>query len=152
MKIVSVILLVAFTVACATANKPIEPPPINLDPMPEEPTSEVQPDKSWVVSVESIEDCKDRKGILMSEEKAAGLAQYRVAYPGLRRFCELDRQLWSGKWQISQRLLLESERRREDEQPGWWGRNKGEIAFFGGLIVGAAVTIGIVFGVQEVKQ
>lgn len=152
-KLVACIMLVSFTLfACAGAREPVKPPPVEMDPMPEVPDADVKPEDNWVKSVEEPEDCTGKKGILMSEEKATALAKYRVAYPGLRHFCELDRELWSGKWQISQRLLIEADRKIEDMQPSWWDRNKGTIGFFGGMLVGALTTIAVIYGVVKVEE
>jgi hypothetical protein len=144
-------LMIFLVVGCSSIQKTIDVPRPVLDKMPESP-SQVVPGENWVVSVETPEDCKDRHGILMSEGKAELLAEYRVAYPGLRKFCELDRELWSGKWWISQRLLVEADARIKEMQPGWWDLNKGTISFFGGMLVGAVTTIAVIYGVMKVEQ
>lgn len=151
-KVVAAAVACLFFFACASKMEVIPTPTPTLDALPDAPIGEVQPEKNWVVSVEKPEDVGERKGILMSEEKAALLAKYRVAYPGLRKWAELEQALWSGKWAVTQRLLLESEQQRENDKPGWWERNDFEIGVATGIVLGALATIAIVYGVQEVKQ
>lgn len=151
-KVVAGVTVCAFLMACASAQKPIPMPKAELDSLPEPPPEEVPEGKDWVIAVEESEAVPEGKsGILMSEEKAALLAKYRVKYPEMRRWAKLEQQLWSGKWQITQRLLLESQRELE-KKPGWWDRNKFEVGTAMGFVLGALATIAVVYGVQEVKK
>lgn len=145
-----VMALVGLMTGCTKRIPPQAPVPV-LEPMPEKPAA-VKPEANWVVPVESAQDCQDKKGILMSEDKALSLGEYVVAYDGLRTWCQLERDLWSGKWAISQKELLRADQTIEDMSPTWWDENKGVVLFFTGLALGAAVTISVTYAVTQATE
>lgn len=136
--------------ACGTARKEIVAPTPELEPMPEAPPENVAADKRWVISVEKPEDAT-KKGVLMSAEKAAWLAKYKIKYDDLRTWSGLERELWSGKWAIAQKNLMLADQKIEDLQPGWWDRNKFEVGMGVGILLGALAAIGIMYGVIKTE-
>lgn len=148
--VAALIIPVFLLAACGTAHKEIVTPTPELDPMPEAPPENVAADKRWVIAVEKPEDAI-KKGILMSAEKAAWLAKYKIKYDDLRTWTELERELWSGKWAIERKNLMLADQKIEDMQPGWWDRNKFEVGMATGIILGALAAIGIMYGVIKTE-
>jgi len=90
-------------------------------------------------------------GILMSEAKAMRCAEYKLAYQELRLLYAVDIAAWSTKQQIyvdeldlCQKKIMELTKKTE---PSWWDSKKGVISFFIGVLLGAALTVGVLYSV-----
>ena len=97
-----------------------------------------------------------RSGVLLSPEKAGRAARYVVRYNELRQLYEIDLRTWGRERTIYERHLeaseAETERQRKAAERSWFEKHAPEFAVSIGLVVGSAVTLGILAAVQEVDQ
>jgi hypothetical protein len=94
--------------------------------------------------VEAIEEgaAAPFAGVVVNEARALRDAQFRIAYPGMRERYEADRGVFSAHRLFYETQLAQAEDEVSKLQPSWWDEHKGDLAFVGGFILGAALTAG----------
>lgn len=137
------------------AAKRTLPEPLVAAKLPERPDARPIPAVGdWVIPIEAGETV-ERAGICMSTEKATRAARYVVSYDELRRLYTIDLGTWGRERAIYERHLgaadQEIERARKEAERSWFELHSGSIGMAAGFVVGAAITVGIVAGVEQVK-
>lgn len=160
MRLALVILLMS--VGCATTKaaqpKRTLPSPLVAAQLPERPDAEPIPvGKDWSVSIEAGETVpENRAGVLMSTHKAFRAAKYKVAYDELRSLYVVDLRTWGRERDIYDRHLEAADGEivywKEKAIRSWFERHAGQIGLGGGIIIGAIVTVAIVYAVDQVKE
>lgn len=126
--------------------------------LPERPDAKpISPSADWAKSMEVGDTVPEgRAGVLMSTEKAIRAARYVVVYNELRDLYQIDIRTWGREREIYQRHLDaaddEIERWKKNADRTWWENNVGYIAVGAGLVLGAAITIGILEATQQVIE
>jgi len=90
-------------------------------------------------------------GLLVTEEKAARILRLKAAYDELRSLYESDRTVFKQNRLIYEERIQAANAEIARLAPSWWDDNKGTIGFIGGIVLGAAVTVGISAGVNAAK-
>lgn len=96
--------------------------------------------------------CPAQSGLLISEARALRDAAYRIRYPELRRAFEADRQIWAAQRELYEAQIAADHREIERLQPTWWETHDGEVLTAVGVVVGAVVTVAVVFAVNQVSE
>lgn len=124
-----------------------------LPPRPD--TDPIPAGDAWVVSVEAGETVQ-RSGLCMSDAKAIRSARYVVSYNELRGLYQSDLHTWNRERDIYQRYLADAETEiehwREQSKRTWWERNESRITLVVGVVVGAGMAIGLVYGINQVAS
>ncbi len=120
-----------------------------LPPRPDE--KPIPAGKDWVVPL-AKDKLAPKDGVLISAEKAVRAAKYKERYNEIRSLYDLDRHVWR-----STRVIQEAQRKQanqviKDLTPSWWQRNKGVLGWTSGTVIGAAMTILVVYGVDKVQE
>lgn len=159
--LVRLALAAALCVGCATtksaAPKRTLPEPLAAAKLPERPDAKaIPPSADWAIPVAEGEVVPaGRSGILLSQEKATRAARYLIGYNELRALYEVDLRTWGRERQVYERYVQlaqdEADRQAKLAERSWWERHSPEIALGLGVVVGAAVTVGIVAAVEEVS-
>jgi hypothetical protein len=120
-----------------------------LPPRPDE--KPIPPDKDWVVPL-AKDTPSPKNGVLISPEKAVRAAKYKARYNELRTLAELDKRVWKNRAVIHDEQLGQANRTIKQLTPGWWDKNKGTLGFTTGMVLGAVMTIFVVYGVDQVQE
>jgi hypothetical protein len=155
-KIVAIILIVC--IGCG-ASTPVpqfagigEKQHVESKPLPARPDAEKIPaDKDWVKPL-AAGQCTQQDGILLSPDKSARAKLWQVSYDGLRATYELDRQIWQQHRIVYDERIAQANAEIKRRSPSWWDENKGTLGWAGGFLMGAAVTVAIVYGIDNVRQ
>lgn len=158
-------LVVVFLIACGGVlpTAPTVPNDIRkrveMRELPEDPADIVLPEGyvpgDWLVAYSSAdcqtEGCPDKDGILVSEERAWRDGMYRIKYRELRRFFEADRSVWDIHRELYETRLMLGDQEIQRLQPSWWDNNKFQFGVVGGLALGIATSVGILWATDEVR-
>lgn len=112
-------------------------------------------DGYWVARPDGTREDVDRPGICMSMEKATRAAHYVIGYDELRALYEVDLRTWGRERKVYERYVQlaqdEADRQTKLAERSWWERNSPGLALGFGIVVGAAVTVGIAAAIEEVS-
>ena len=166
MKLAVSCLAILFFLSCgSTTTEEIVwrtlPDPLFLDELPD-PPAEVPPDKRMVLSVSecivegSDPPSKTAPGILMSQEMAMRAARLKVSYDEMRGLYKVDLATMDRERGIYERHLKAADDEiiewRERSRRSWWEKNRGLVGLVGGVVVGAAMTIGIAAAIDQATE
>ena len=79
-------------------------------------------------------------------------AKYKARYNELRTLYDLDRRVWKYSRVIHEEQRGQANQIIKDLTPGWWARTKGTLGFVTGIVIGATMTIFVVYGVDKVQE
>lgn len=99
-----------------------------------------------------VGDVVDKPGVLLSPDKAARAKKWQDGYLNLRLLYETDRQIWQQHRIVYEERTAQANAEIKRLSPSWWDENKGNILWAGGFIMGAASSIAIVYGLDQVRQ
>lgn len=154
---------------CATTKaaepKRTLPSPLVAAKLPDRPDAEpIAPSADWSVSCagylaekgDQEPELVKKPGICMSTEKAIRAARYVVGYNELRGLYVVDLRTWGRERQIYERHLNAADdeivRWKERARRSFWEQYSGQIGLGAGIVVGAVVTITIMYAVKQVKE
>jgi hypothetical protein len=124
-----------------------------LPPRPD--VEPIAPEDDWVVAV-SVGEMVDQPGVCMSDAKALRAGRYVVSYNELRALYRSDLRTWNRERDIYERYLTEAEMEmshwREKSRRSWWERNSGQIGLAAGIVIGAGLAVGLVYGINQVAE
>lgn len=124
-----------------------------LPPRPD--VEPIAPEDDWVVPV-SVGEMVERPGVCMSDAKALRAARYVVSYNELRGLYRSDLRTWNREREIYERYLTEAEMElaywQEKSRRTWWERNSAQIGLAAGLVIGAGLAVGLVYGINQVAE
>ncbi len=163
MKFVAFFTLFAF--GCATVQTPAPLPLIpetqaqrpETQPLPPDPaTVAIDPKFGTADFIEPLAPggCAGPKqgGILMSEAHAARLGLYQSGYKllladdvGARQVWAAERTLYETNYQIDQAALKKAE-------PTWIQKHAFELGIVSGLVLGIAISLGVLYGEKQIVQ
>ena len=156
MKVIAIVLL--FAIGCSASAPVVQYPAMSEKQQVENKTLPARPDaekisaeKDWVRPM-APGACTADAGVLLSPDKAARAKEWQLGYNVLRDLYDIDRQVWQ-----QHRIVYEERTKQANAQvkrlsPSWWDENKGNILWAGGFIMGAASSIAIVYGLDQVRQ
>jgi hypothetical protein len=155
MKTVLVGVLVG-TMACGAGNTvvqykgiPDKHMRVEENPLPDRPDKEpIPPAEDYVYPV-TQGDPAPADGVLLSPAKAARAKKWQIGYDEIRGLYEQDRQVWKQNRIIYEERLDLANQEIGRLQPSWWDQNKGTVAFIGGVVLGAFVTVGVAYGLDQ---
>lgn len=156
MRLVAIAVLAA---AGCSASTPVPQYPgikekqhVEARELPPRPDAEpISPEQDWVQALPAGK-CAEKDGILLSPEKAVRAKLWQTAYNGLRNLYDLDRQVWGQHRIVYEERTQQANAEIKRLAPSWWQENKGTIAWAGGFLMGAAATIAILYGVEQVQE
>lgn len=160
MRVVIVLAVLLFP-ACAEVRVPVAPliPPArwieSTTVLPPDPAQEPIPadmPKGDFLDPISKDDPSPRDGYVLSEERAHRDALYRVRYKQIAAYYSADRSIWE-----AHRSLYEQMHERDVEElrklaPTWWSQHQGTLCALGGMLLGSALTVGIVYAVSPATK
>lgn len=156
MKAVALILLV--TIGCSASTPVLQYPKLNdkqrveEKSLPERPDAvAIAPENDWVKPMKAG-DSTDKPGVLLSPDKAARAKKWQDGYNNLRDLYELDRQIWVQHRIVYDERIAQANAEIKRLSPSWWDENKSQILWVGGFVMGAATSIAIVYGLDNVRQ
>ncbi len=124
------------------------PDPIVAVELPEEPA---RPEGG--VQTRPVAQCVDADGqetpggVLFADETAAYTGHLRVSYDELRGLYSIDQRTWAREREVYRRYLDladdEVDRANGRAERNWWERHGAAAGLTIGVVVGAAITIGI---------
>jgi len=167
MRVLSMFVIFVFLAACSAPQQPEAertlPEPLIDTMLPEVPSEVpaskrvVEPVKSCAVETMGEEVAREvGPGIYMSFEMAKRAAELSVAYDEMRELYEVDLRTMEREREVYQRQLdladQEVERQRERARRSWWEKNRGWIGLGTGLVVGAALAVGIAAALDGVTD
>lgn len=122
--------------------------------MPSRPDSEpILPGEDWVVPV-SVGEMIEQPGICMSDAKAMRCAHFVVAYNELRSLYQTDIRTWNREREVYLRYLTDAEAEnaywRERSRRSWWEQHAAQVGLAAGIVVGAGLAVGLVYGLNQV--
>lgn len=136
---------------------------VETEALPADPSTEKieARDGDWVVPMDEEEciakdgkpiatapkPCPGRGGLLVSEEKITRLKLYEIRYKQLRANYAADRNVFSAQRSLYEARLKDAAIALEKAQPNWFQAHAWELGILFGVVVGAGVTIGVVYGV-----
>ena len=120
-----------------------------LPPRPDE--KPIPPEKDWVLPL-AKDTPAPKSGVLISPEKAVRAAKYKTRYNEIRTLAELDKRVWRSRAVIHEEQLGQANKVIKDLTPGWWDNNKGTLGFTAGMLIGAVITVFVVYGVDQVQE
>lgn len=161
------VLLMVVCAGCATLQT--VPPTVpewkhaEDEPLPPDPgAADVNsPDGEWVLPMDEQEcitkdgkltadapkPCPGKGGILMSEAKALRFKLYQLGYQQLRVNYVADRRVWTAQRLLYEARLKDAGEALQKAQLTWFERHAFQLGILGGALIGAAMSIGIVYGV-----
>ena len=155
--------LSAFVLVCGCATTAtVAPPrtlpaPIFTDSLPDAP-ADVDAEHRMVLPVVSCTGDDGETtgpGVLLSQEMAVHAARLRVSYDELRSLYATDLRTMDRERGVYERQLQLSDeevRRLHDAaKRTWWERNRGVVGMSGGMVLGAAVVLGVLATTQQVR-
>jgi hypothetical protein len=137
-----------------------------LPPDPgEEKIPEEIPKGNWVEPIEkgecldvngtpdpdTVRPCPSKSGIAVSEERAFRDGLYRVRYKQLRKLYVADRDVWSAHRELYEERLKLADKAIHDLQPSWFDRNKMQLGVIGGVVLGIATSVAILYVTEDVR-
>lgn len=140
--------------------KPLPPDP-SVEPLPPGTPSgdSVEPieagtclDKSGKPVAGATSPCPGKAGIEVSEARAARDALYRIRYPEMRRMYEADRQVWAAQRDLYEERVRTAQTELQKAQPSWWQQHGPALGMVAGFVVGAVMTVAIVYGVNQATK
>lgn len=111
----------------------------------------VAPDDDWVKPMKAG-DVVDRPGVLLSPGKAARAKEWQLGYNALRDLYDIDRQVWQQHRIVYEERITQANAQIRRLSPSWWSEEKSQILWVGGFVMGAATSIAIVYGIDNVRQ
>jgi hypothetical protein len=156
-KMICVVLVVAICGCSASTAVPQYPnisdkQYVENKALPERPDAvAIAPDGDWVKPMK-VGDVVDKPGVLLSPDKAARAKKWQDGYVNLRLLYETDRQIWQQHRIVYEERTAQANAEIKRLSPSWWDENKGNILWAGGFIMGAASSIAIVYGLDQVRQ
>lgn len=158
MKLVVAIALFFF-VGCTAARPAVQFSGIPAGPrrvedraMPARPDSEPLPDDVNYAEPLLEGDKAPRDGILLSPEKVARFVAIDNGYNQIFGLYESDRVTWQQQRVYYEETIDQANKEIVRLSPTWWDENKFEVGLVGGFIVGVGVTLGIVYGVDQLTN
>lgn len=124
-----------------------------LPPRPD--VEPIAPEDDWVVPV-SIGEMVEQPGVCMSDAKALRAGRYVVSYNELRGLYRSDLRTWNREREIYERYLTDAEIElaywQEKSRRTWWERNSAQIGLAAGIVIGAGLAVGLVYGINQVTE
>lgn len=144
-------------------NKWVEAQPLPVDPATEKVEA---PDGEWAVALNAGDcwdekgekdaaapkPCPEKSGILFSEGKAGRLKLYEISYKALRLNYEADRQVFGAQRLLYEARLRDAGEAAQRDQPGWVKAHAAELGVLGGMVVGAAMAVGVIYAVAPAMK
>jgi hypothetical protein len=153
-----VALVLLFVIGCGAATPVIQYPAmaekqrVEEKELPAPPDAEpIAPEDDWTKAMKPG-DSTDKAGVLLSPGKAARAKKWQDGYLNLRSLYELDRKIWQQHRIVYEERISSANAEIKRLSPSWWDENKGTLGWAGGFLMGAAATIAIVYGLDNVRQ
>lgn len=157
------ILAVGCSSTAPAATARTIPEPIYTQELPEEP-ERAPADRRISVAVHQciVEGTEDAEtptvvgpGIMLSQEMAVAAGRLRVFYDELRGLCQVDLRTMDRERAIYERNLQladeEIQRQTERAERSWLEQNAGVLGVVGGILIGVAVSVGILAAMDGVS-
>ena len=148
----AVLWLVLGTMGCATVPPPPTPIFIAESRRPEErelplnPRTEQLPSgfsgEEWVEPLEQGAVAL-KAGLLISESRAARDILVRTRYDEMRSLYSADQDVWRVQRKYYEERLQFADQAILGLQPTWWDLNKDAFFFWGGVVLGTGLTLGV---------
>lgn len=148
------------TASQVVETKPLPPDP-SLEPLPAgtPPGDSVEPleagsclDKAGKAVSGASSPCPVKPGIVSSEARAARDALYRIRYPELRKMYESDRQVWAAQRDLYEERVRTAQDELKKAQPNWWQQHGPALGMVAGFVIGAAMTVAIVYAEHQATK
>jgi len=108
-------------------------------------------DTAGTPDTEATRPCPAKDGIAMSEETAYRSGLIKIRYRELRKTYEADRMVWSAHRELYEERLKLADKAIHDLQPTWWDRNKLQFGVVGGLVLGVATSVAIIYATDQAR-
>ena len=164
MRLLLIVLGLSIVGCGAATPAPVEhtlPAPLFTKGLPDAP-EDVPESKRMVVAVSEciVEGSqppeKTPPGILMSEAMAMRAARLKTSYDELRGLYEVDLRTMDREREVYERYLKAADADaaawQEKARRSWWEMHRGEVGLAAGIVVGVALTVGVVAAIDGVTS
>lgn len=93
-----------------------------------------------------------KDGILLSPEKMERALELMLSYDELRTLYENDRIVWQNQRGTYEDTLVEANKEIVRLNPTWWDDHKLEIGLVGGAVIGIGLSLGVIYGVDQLSD
>lgn len=154
-KMISVLVVAIFGCRASTAVPQYpnisEKQYVENKPLPARPDAEKIPaDKDWVKPL-AAGQCTQQDGVLLSPDKAGRVKLWQESYNALRDMYDLDRQIWQQHRIVYDERITQANAEIKRRSPSWWDEHSASISWAAGFIIGAATTVTIVYGLDNIR-